>query len=164
MQFHMSSAPAPGPATGGALPQIAPGPTIVRRPKPKPRNLGPWVVLALALVAGTAYYVLTERGSQRGSGGGGISSVPMATIALGDLERTIRASGAIAAERSASLLAPQLRGRSDGGTFSGGRSRRGGGGGGSSSSSSSGGGSSRSSSGGPSTGRPPSKSTRLTRR
>src|SRR5579862_3572075 len=47
--------------------------------------------------------------------------VRTATIASGDLERTIRVSGVVQAERFASLMAPRLRGsRGASGSFGGG--------------------------------------------
>jgi hypothetical protein len=57
MQFQMSSASAPNPATGGALPQVKPGPSIVPSRPSKPRRTGLWVLLAVAVVAGAAYFL-----------------------------------------------------------------------------------------------------------
>jgi multidrug efflux pump subunit AcrA (membrane-fusion protein) len=161
MQFQMSSASAASPATGGALPQVAPGPAIVHPRPAKPRRGRGWLlVVVLAVAAGAAYYFLRGRPSQAGPSSPEATAVRVATVSAGDFTQTLRVTGTISAERFVSLLAPQLGGRRDGQTFSGGRSRGGGGGGGgggrsgggsgggSSSSSSSSGGSSTSSSGG----------------
>jgi HlyD family secretion protein len=90
-------------------------------------------LLALALLgAGAAYYL--KQGPQTNTGGpGGIYSVQTVSVATGDLSATIRVNGTVAAERSASLLAPRIlgsRGDFNRGGDGGGRPGGGGGGGG----------------------------------
>jgi HlyD family secretion protein len=87
-------------------------------------------VLALAILgAGAAYYL--KQNPQTNTGGpGGIFSVPTAAVSTGDLSATIRVNGTVAAERSASLLAPRILGsRGDFNRGGDGGGRQGGGGG-----------------------------------
>jgi multidrug resistance efflux pump len=81
---------------------------------------------------GAAYYL--KSGAQTNTGGpGAMMSVPTIAISTGDLSATIRVNGTIAAERSASLLAPRIlgsRGDFNRGGDGGGRPGGGGGGGG----------------------------------
>src|SRR6185369_672497 len=112
MRFEMSSASVPSPL-GGALPQRAPSrPEIVKPvpPKPRPRGLL-WGLVAVAIVAGAGLYLNRDRLSpKQGGGGSGGAIVRTAAIGVGDLHRTLRVSGVIAAERFAAVIAPQLRG------------------------------------------------------
>jgi len=88
-------------------------------------------LLALALLgAGAAYYL--KQGPQTNTGGpGGIYSVQTVSVAMGDVAATIRVNGTVAAERSASLLAPRILGsRGDFNRGGDGGGRQGGGGGG----------------------------------
>jgi multidrug efflux pump subunit AcrA (membrane-fusion protein) len=146
----MSSASQPSPAPAGPLPQVAPGPAIVRPPAPKPRRTGAWllvIVVLLAVAAGAAYY-LKVRTAPTGPASPAAASVRTVVVSGGDFQRTLRINGAISAERFASLLVPQLSGRRDGGGFSSSGRSRGGFGDGGSSGGSSRGSSSSSSSGG----------------
>jgi hypothetical protein len=98
MRFHMSSVSAPSPATGGALPHPPPGPAIVRRTPPKPRNIGPWILLVvLALAGGAAYYLLRERVAPGGPGGGGGGSRPYDSRQRDHRRRTVRVTAGASA-------------------------------------------------------------------
>jgi HlyD family secretion protein len=129
--MQASSAPAPLPQPNTPKP----GPSLVPAPQPARRRTALWgALLAIALLgSGAAYYL--KSGAQTNTGGpGAILSVPTVAVAMGDLASTIRVNGTIAAERSASLLAPRILGsRGDfnrGGDGGGGGGRQGGGGGG----------------------------------
>jgi len=116
-----------------------------------------WGLAAVTIVAGAGLYLNRDRVAPKEGGGSTGTTVRTAAIAAGDLNRTLRVTGTITAERFAAVIAPQLRGSR--GSFSGSRGSSrgsmsgvfgggGGGGGGSSSNSpsSSGGGSSSGSS------------------
>jgi HlyD family secretion protein len=128
--MQASTAPAPQPQPNAPRP----GPSLV--PPAPPTRRRAWIgggLLALALLgAGAAYYL--KQGPQTNTGGpGGIYSVQTVSVATGDLSATIRVNGTVAAERSASLLAPRIlgsRGDFNRGGDGGGRPGGGGGGGG----------------------------------
>src|SRR6266851_3729403 len=108
----MSSASLPNPL-GGALPERAPSrPEIVKPVPPKPRPRGVWWGLAaLAIVGGIGAYLNGGRVPPGERGGGSSASVfRTAAISFGDLQRTLRVTGSISAERFAGVIAPQLRG------------------------------------------------------
>jgi HlyD family secretion protein len=99
---------------------------------------GRWlsIVLAIAAIAGLAWTLELQTGS--GAAKPETAALRSATIATGDLARTIRVSGIVTAEKFAALMAPQLRGgRNASGSYGGGKSLVGNAGGSSSSSSSS---------------------------
>src|SRR4051794_20895717 len=106
----MSSASNP---FGDALPQQqGPRPQIVKPvpPKPRPRGLL-WVAVAVAVIAGAAVYVSRNRVAQKESGSGsGAAVLRTAVVAMGDVQRTLRVSGTISAERFAAITAPRLLG------------------------------------------------------
>lgn len=128
--MQASSAPAPQPQP--TAPQ--PGPSLVPPPQPTRRRTALWGILAAVVLlgGGAAYYL--KNGQQANTGGpGAILTVPTAAVAMGDLSSTIRVNGTVAAERSASLLAPRIlgsRGDFNRGGDGGGRPSGGGGGGG----------------------------------
>jgi len=127
--MQASSAPAPIPQPTG--PQ--PGPSLVPPAEPRRRRTALWGILAAVVLlgGGAAYYL--KNGAQTNTGGpGAIITVPTAAVAVGDLSATIRVNGTVAAEHSASLLAPRIlgsRGDFNRGGDGGGRSGGGGGGG-----------------------------------
>ena len=101
-----------------------PGEPLVLRPVPeKPRGRGRWLAGALALgtVAGLAWFAKSRASDEAAKAEN--SSLRTAAIRTGDLDRTIRVSGIVSAERFAALMAPQLRGsRGASGTYGAGKS------------------------------------------
>src|SRR5690242_2320593 len=116
---------APTPSTSSPAPKTGtPKPEIVRHTPPKPRRTGLWLVLALILIAAAVFFWKTQPAKPAAQKT--VAVTRTTSVAFGDLQRTIRITGNIQAERFASIMAPQIRGsRSDRG-----RSFRGGGGGG----------------------------------
>ncbi len=113
MQYHMSSASAPDPAAGfpAAEPQpAAPRPAVVpgRHKRRGPRLLLLAAVLAAMAVA-AAVYLKTGAGRHKGSGATTIT-LRTAPVVFGDLQRTVRISGVVQAEKFAAIMAPQLHG------------------------------------------------------
>ena len=92
--------PAPQPA--------APKPSVVPAPEPAKRGPARWLIpLALILlVAGLAYWK-THSTSKTG---GPIVTVPTAPVVSGDIQRSVRVTGTVAARNFASLLAPRVLG------------------------------------------------------
>lgn len=127
----MQAGSAPAPLPQPTAPQ--PGPSLVPPQEPRRRRTALWGILAgvVLLGSGAAYYLKT--GAQTNTGGpGAILAVPTVAVSLGDLSSTIRVNGTVAAERSASLLAPRIlgsRGDFNRGGDGGGRGGGGGGGG-----------------------------------
>lgn len=122
--MQASSAPAPLPQPEPNIPQ--PGPSLVPPSEPSHRRTKLWgALLGIGLLgaAGLAYFL--NSGAQPATGGGGIVTVPTMAVSTGDLSATLRVNGTVAAERSASLLAPRILGsRGDfnrGGDHGGGR-------------------------------------------
>ena len=115
MQSHMSSAPLPNPM-GGAVPIRRP--EIVAKPAPpqrrRPRMVG-WIAALVAVALATGVYFNRERLSSKKDGVGSVTGLTTTSIVIGDLQRTVRLSGTISAERFAALMAPQLRGSRSGG-------------------------------------------------
>lgn len=100
-------------------PEPTPRPEIVPQPV-GPRPKGPRKLLfALAFIAvlGGALYAFRDQLAQTLTGGGGGAAVAVKTVPVtrGVLEKSIRLAGTTVAERSASLVAPQLRGGRGGG-------------------------------------------------
>ena len=122
----MSGAAAPS-SVPGPGPRKAPGPVVVPRKTRRPRR---WALFASGLVAaaliGGAAWVLRNWGEQPGGPAGPVAALPTAAVGFGDVQRTIRVSGVVQAERSAALMAPQLfggrRGRGRSGVSGGGGS------------------------------------------
>src|SRR5947208_883138 len=110
MQWNMSSASAQNPL-GGALPVPAPRPEIVKPipPKPRPRGLL-WGLAAFAALAGVGLYVNRDRISPKQGGGPGAAVLRTAVVSIGDVQRTLRVTGSIGAERFAAITAPRLLG------------------------------------------------------
>lgn len=148
MQYHMSSASAPSPVPGPAAPsspKLAPVSPETNRPGPKRRRRRLlWIWLCLGVIAlALAGLFLKQRiaGSQATANG---ASATLRTVAVftGDLQKSIRISGVVTAERYSSLLAPQLFGSRSGYGRAGQGGGGGAGGGGSNASGSAGGSSS----------------------
>jgi len=107
----MSSVVVPGTAPAPAQPSKLPAVPELLRPVPrKPRTTRRWVagVLLIAVIAGLAWLARERVGSRAPEQE--LTAVPTATIVTGDIDRTIRVSGVVAAERFAALMAPRLRG------------------------------------------------------
>jgi HlyD family secretion protein len=128
--MQASTAPAPQPQPNAPRP----GPSLV--PPPPPTRRRAWIgggLAAIALLGAGAAYYFKQSAQTNTSGPGGIYSVQTVAVATGDLSATIRVNGTVAAERSASLLAPRIlgsRGDFNRGGDGGGRQGGGGGGGG----------------------------------
>lgn len=100
-------------------PEPTPRPEVVPQPV-GPRRRGPRKLLfALVFLAilGGGVYAFRDQLAQTLTGGGGGAAVVVKTtpVTRGVLEKTIRLAGTTVAERSASLIAPQLRGGRGGG-------------------------------------------------
>lgn len=113
MQYH-SSASAPNPAAG--FPAAEPQPAVPR-PAAVPgrrKRRGPRLFLLAAVVAAAAVIAAAVhwKSGARRQGGSGTTAIAMRTapVVLGDLERTVRISGVVQAEKFAAIMAPQLRG------------------------------------------------------
>ncbi len=117
MQWQMSSASAstsPAPEVAPSLTPRAPG--LVRPAPRKPSRMRWWWLFALGLVAvAIILYFWPSEQSSRSGGAAGTAAVRSARVTVGGLDRTIRISGSIAAERFAALMTPRLRGRRGGG-------------------------------------------------
>ncbi|HWB87092.1 MAG TPA: HlyD family efflux transporter periplasmic adaptor subunit [Bryobacteraceae bacterium] len=129
MQSYFSSVPAPGPGNGGrAVPaEPGPGPAVV----PPPHRAGVeshrrrWgILIVLVLVAGGLVWRWKAQQESAAKATAQAVAVRTAEVSTGDLARTIRVTGTIAAERFAGLMAPRIRGsrtgRGRGGTPGGG--------------------------------------------
>lgn len=144
----MSSASAPSPLPGHSAPagpKLAPVAPEVVRPAPKrPRKgrLWIWLSLAVILAAAAGLFLKQRAATSQATAKGTAAPFRTAVVFTGDLQKTVRISGVISAERYSSLLAPQLFGSRSGY----GRQGAGGGGGGGSSNSSNASGSNASSS------------------
>jgi hypothetical protein len=80
-----------------------------RSEEPRPRHWGRWLflLLAVAAVAGALWYRQAQNQQKAAATTAGVRTV---TVQGGTLRRTLRLTGSTAAEKYASLLAPQLRG------------------------------------------------------
>src|SRR5579883_596465 len=128
-----SSAPAPEPA--GAAPATpppnTPRPSVVPPQTPGPSRTKWWgIALAVLVVAGGIAFYLKSQSQVQSTGGGPVVTVPTTTVALADLQTTVRVSGTVRAENFASLLAPRIMGSRSGFQRGGTDSNFGGGGGG----------------------------------
>lgn len=110
MQYHMSSASVPSTLPARVPPPQVPPPAILHPVPRKPRKFGIWILLSVVLAAAAGFAWYSVRRANSGSAGSHAATVRMATISVSDLQRTVRVSGVIAAERFAALTAPQLRG------------------------------------------------------
>ena len=111
MQFHMSSATVPSTLPEPAAPAKPPATPELLRPAPeKPRGRGRWLIVALAIAATAGLVWIARQRADTGTANPEMAAVRTATIGTGDIERTIRVSGIVTAERFAALMAPQLRG------------------------------------------------------
>src|SRR5262249_29243438 len=114
MQSPMSSASAPNPLGASIRGSAVPAPSrpeIVKPAPTKPRPSGLWWgLIALAIVAGVGVYWNRNQAEPEKGGGPTATAVRTATLAVGDLHRTVRLGGTVQAERFAGLLAPLLRG------------------------------------------------------
>src|SRR5215472_17116017 len=106
LPFHTSSASFPRSLPGTVEPAAAPE---LLRPLPeKPRHGWRWFLTALALaaIAGAAWLNRHQMGAAKPA----MAELRAVTIAAGDLDRTIRVSGLVTAEKFGALMAPRLRG------------------------------------------------------
>ncbi len=106
------------------IPQPRPQP--LPAPGPPQRHRGRNLLILFGVLAAAGIVAYTQRGNlmPNTSGPGGIASVRTVPASSGSIERTLRLTGVTMAEKSASLIAPQMRGnRGGGGTVivSGGR-------------------------------------------
>lgn len=65
--------------------------------------------LALIIAVGVAFYLKNQAAAKTG-GGGPTINVPVYTAAVGDVNRTVRVTGTVAAQNFMSLLAPRIQG------------------------------------------------------
>ena len=110
MSSFSNSAPVPAPGTVPDAPQRAPKPSVVPPRVPEKRRAKWLIPLALVLIAGGAAYYWKTQASVKTGGGGPTINVPVITAVLGDLNRTVRVTGTVAAQNFASLLAPRIQG------------------------------------------------------
>lgn len=120
MQPQMNPSSPPGPQ-GVPMPMPTPAPH-------RPRSFAGPIVLVLLVAAAATGYFLWRRNAQAAQQGGpgGIAGIRTTVVAMSSLQRTLRLTGVTAAEKYASIIAPQLRGSRPGG--GGGMSMSGGGG------------------------------------
>src|SRR5690349_25087077 len=113
MLSRMSSASVPSTLPGTAVPAAPPvGPALLRPTPHRPRRLGWWMAVVIAIVvAAAAWMARRESGTAKPE----TAALRTATITTGDIQRTIRLSGVVTAERFAALMAPRLRGSRSGG-------------------------------------------------
>ena len=104
----MSSAPSPSILPGTAQGKPTAAPELLRPVPVKPRHRRRWLLIALVIVAvaGGVWIVRQQTGAAKPE----MAVLRTATIAAGDLDRTIRVSGIVTAEKFAALMAPRLRG------------------------------------------------------
>jgi multidrug efflux pump subunit AcrA (membrane-fusion protein) len=101
MSSLTSSAPLPAPQPE------APKPSIVPAPAPEKRNPARWLIaiVLILLLAGLAWWKL-----QPAARTGPIVTVPTVPVLMGDIQRSVRVTGTVAARNFASLLAPRVLG------------------------------------------------------
>ena len=109
----MSTASAPKPVPGSqgtAAPVAAPGPRIVQPSPGRSRWIGLGLLILIAAAAGFAFYLKARPAGRRAPGSAEGATLRTATIGFGDIQKTVRISGTIAAEKFAALMVPRLRG------------------------------------------------------
>src|SRR6266478_8082982 len=107
--FQMSSASLPSTLPGTAAPVKPPAaPELLRPVTEKPQHRWRWLFIVLAIVAAAGAVRIARQ--QAGAAKPETAALRTATIAAGDLDRTIRVSGIVTAEKFAALMAPRLRG------------------------------------------------------
>src|SRR5437870_1071302 len=107
--FQMSSASLPSTLPGTTAPVKPPAaPELLRPVTGKTQHHRRWlfILLAIVAVAGATWIARQQAGAAKPE----TSMLRTATIAAGDLDRTIRVSGIVTAEKFAALMAPRLRG------------------------------------------------------
>jgi HlyD family secretion protein len=111
MSSFSNSAPLPDPGREPQAPKPAgPRPSVVPPREPGRRGPAKWLIaLALVVLAGgVALYFRTQ--AAKTGGGGPVVTVPVVSVAVGDVNRTVRVTGTVAAKNFASLLAPRIQG------------------------------------------------------
>lgn len=123
MQPQTSGSPAQG-----IQPQTPVNPPRIVTPvpaHPRRHNYWWWALLLVAVAAGGVWWQTNRATETKQTGGAGVRS---AIVEQGNLEKTIRLSGATGPENFVSIIAPQLRGgRTNYGRDGGSRSSQGGG-------------------------------------
>jgi len=111
MSSLLNSAPLPDPRQEPVEPQPrVPKPTVVPAREPGRRGPAKWLIpIAVIAIAGGVAFYLKNQAAKTG-GGGPTIAVPVVTVAVGDLNRTVRVTGTVAAKNFASLLAPRIQG------------------------------------------------------
>lgn len=112
MSSLLNSAPLPDPRQEPDEPQPKRAkPSVVPAREPGRPSPAKWAIpLALVAIAGgLAFYLKTQAAAKTGGGGPSIT-VPVVSVVVGDLNRTVRVSGTVAARNFASLLAPRIQG------------------------------------------------------
>jgi HlyD family secretion protein len=110
--------PVSGPA--GSPAGLQPATPGVQRPAPKvpqapPKNRHRWILLLIFGLAASVGLVLGARLLARRSSASAENGIPTAKTTRGNLRKTIRLTGVIAARQAATLVAPRLQGRGPGG-------------------------------------------------
>jgi HlyD family secretion protein len=93
-------------------PENVPGPEIA---PPRPKRRRPlfslyWAIPVLVIVAAAGYLQYQKANADRGVAGGGGAAMATAVVSLGDIYSTVRISGTVVAERSATIRAPRIMG------------------------------------------------------
>jgi multidrug efflux pump subunit AcrA (membrane-fusion protein) len=100
--------PAPG---REPLQPEAPKPSVVPAKEPEKRGPGRWaILLAIIVIAGGVAFYFKNQAAAKTGGGGPVITVPVITVAVGDVRQTVRVTGTVAAKNFASLLAPRIQG------------------------------------------------------
>lgn len=112
MSSLLDSAPLPDPGREPNAPQpVAPKPSIVPPREPDRRRPAKWAIpLALVVIAGGLAYYLKSQAAAKTGGGGPAITVPVVSVVVGDVTRSVRVTGTVAAKNFASLLAPRIQG------------------------------------------------------
>jgi HlyD family secretion protein len=82
-------------------------------PPREPNKRGParWAIpLALVVIAAGVAFYLKSQAAAKTAGGGPVITVPVVSVVVGDINRTVRVAGTVAAKNFASLLAPRIQG------------------------------------------------------
>src|SRR5262249_24306550 len=83
-------------------------------PPPKRHSRAGWIVLALFVAATVLGYFWTTQTRSQKQVRIAVVNVPTATATIGTVQATIRATGTLAAQKSASLTAPRILGSRSG--------------------------------------------------